>query len=239
MTSKGPQGEAVDYKTPAPPPGPRNMEVEDRKAGLQENGDSRNSQCSRTPRRESKGSLQNPGWRGFHRCGPPQKVVENSASVPSPSAPSITPGTVCAFSLHVFFLHHLLAFRAPPPHTHTGSSSHPFLHLSSHPPWWSPPWTLPLPCPNPVGLSEQEPLHLHFSGHRLANGLLICSIVPCEANSISASQSSLPVDNVIDWRNSCHRPAACSLPCSLLVPPPLLFGPPPCAHRSSAPLPPA
>lgn len=127
----------------------------------------------------------------------------------------------------------------PPPPPHTGSSSHPFLHLSSHPPWWSPPWTLPLPCPNPAGLSEQGPLHLHFSGHRLANGLLICSIVPCEANSISASQSSLPVDSVIDWRNSCHRPAACSLPCSLLVPPPLLLGPPPCAHRSSAPLPPA
>lgn len=105
----------------------------------------------------------------------------------------------------------------PPPHTHTGSSSHPSFHLSSsHPPWWSPPWTLPLPCPTPAGLSEHEPLHLHFSGHRLANGLLICSIVPCEANSISASQSSLPVDSVIDWRNSCHRPAACSL---LLFPP--------------------
>lgn len=118
LTSKGPQGKAMDCKTLAPPPGPRNTEVEDRKAGLQENGDSRNSQCSRTPRRESKGSLQNPGWRGFHRCGPPQKVVENSASVPSRSALSVTPGTVCAFSLHDFFLHHLLAFRAPSPATH-------------------------------------------------------------------------------------------------------------------------
>lgn len=141
--------------------------------------------------------------------------------------------------LHVFLLHHLLSIRAHP-HHRARVCSRSSLHLSSsHPPWWSPPWTLPLPCPTPAGLSEQEPLHLHFSGHRLANGLLICSIVPCEANSISASQSSLPVDSVIDWRNSCHRPAACSLPLSLLVPPPLLLGPPPCAHRSSAPLPPA
>lgn len=79
-----------------------------------------------------------------------------------------------------------------------------------------------LPCPTPAGLSEPAPLHLHFSGHCLANGLLICSIVPCEANSISASQSSLPVDSVIDWRNSCHGPAACSLP------------PCPWAHRPSS-----
>lgn len=126
-----------------------------------------------------------------------------------------------------------------PTHVFSISFVPPSLLLTRIPPWLSPPWTLPLPCPTPAGLSEQEPLHLHFSGHCLANGLLICSIVPCEANSISASQSSLPVDSVIDWRNSCHRPAACSLLPSLLVPPPLLLGPPPCAHRSSAPLPPA
>ena len=100
-----------------------------------------------------------------------------------------------------------------------------------------PPGALPLPCPTPAGLSEQEPLHLHFSGHCLANGLLICSIVPCEANSISASQSSLPVDSVIDWRNSCHRPAACSLPPFLRVlttPPPRAAAPRPQRQRTPA-----
>lgn len=116
-------------------------------------------------------------------------------------------------------------------------------HRTSHAPVLRapppPPQTLPLPCPTPAGLSEQEPLHLHFSGHCLANGLLICSIVPCEANSISASQSSLPVDSVIDWRNSCHRPAACSLPPFLRVLTTLLLGPLPRAHRTSTPLPPA
>lgn len=96
-----------------------------------------------------------------------------------------------------------------------------------------------LPCPTSAGLSEQAPLHLHFSGHCLANGLLICSIVPCEANSISASQSSLPVDSVIDWRNSCHRPAACSCLRARGSAPPLLLGPPPSAQGGSAPLPPA
>lgn len=43
LTSKGSQGKAVDCKTLALPTGPKNMEVEDRKAGLQENGDSRTS----------------------------------------------------------------------------------------------------------------------------------------------------------------------------------------------------
>ena len=116
-----------------------------------------------------------------------------------------------------------LLFRPPLPHACSPSHRRAPPSSSKTPPWISPPQTL-LPCPTLAGLSEQEPLHLHFSGHCLANGLLICSIVPCEANSISASQSSLPVDNVMDWRNSCHRPAACSLPPSLRVhstPPPL------------------
>lgn len=115
--------------------------------------------------------------------------------------------------LDISSLQHPLPHECSPSHPHVPPSSS---HTSSQ---FSPPWTLLLPCPTPAGLSEQEPLHLHFSGHCLANGLLICSIVPCEANSISASQSSLPVDSVIDWRNSCHRPAACSLPPSLPVHP--------------------
>lgn len=121
----------------------------------------------------------------------------------------------------------LLGLLAPPVLMFSISSVPPslllLLLLPRIPPCLSPLWTLPLPCPTPAGLSEQGPLHLHFSGHCLANGLLICSIVPCEANSISASQSSLPVDSVIDWRNSCHRPAACSLlpsPSPTTPPPP-------------------
>lgn len=154
----------------------------------------------------------------------------------SPLCPPPSPASL----LHPASLPHL-----PQPRISALASStstrgpHPIQHIppsSSNPPPGS---SLPRPScpapPQPAGLSEQEPLHLHFSGHCLANGLLICSIVPCEANSISASQSSLPVDSVIDWRNSCHRPAACSLPLSLPVcttPPPR---PPPCAQEAAHP----
>lgn len=143
---------------------------------------------------------------------------------PSPcsSTPPPPPSHLCSCIIHFFH---------PWPPSH---STHPSL-LFEPASRFFPPQTFLLPCPTPAGLSEQEPLHLHFSGHCLANGLLICSIVPCEANSISASQSSLPVDSVIDWRNSCHRPAACSLPLSLPVhttPPPR---PPPCAQEAVHP----
>lgn len=75
--------------------------------------------------------------------------------------------------------------------------------------------------PKPGG----EPEHPHFSGHRLANGLLICSIVPCEANSISARDSSLAVDTVMDRTSGCHRQ-----PRRLLGTPGTRAGPP-LAHR--------
>lgn len=131
-------------------------------------------------------------------------MVGSSSRVTSLSAQSITPWDsappVLIFSFCVIY------------------SPFSSIHPSISPHTLSPPWTLPLPCPTPAGLSEQEPLLLHFSGHCLANGLLICSIVPCEANSISASQSSLPVDSLIDWRNSCHRPLP--TPCLLPTTPP-------------------
>ena len=157
-----------------------------------------------------------------------------------PSFPSISPRTVCISSPPP-----PLDIAPPVPSTPQPTSHmhvpHPILTslppLPTPPPQLSPPQTLFLPCPTPAGLSEQEPLHLHFSGHCLANGLLICSIVPCEANSISASQSSLPVDSVIDWRNSCHRPAACSLPPSPQVPatpPPRAAAPRPQRQRTPA-----
>lgn len=60
--------------------------------------------------------------------------------------------------------------------------------------------------PSSVALPNLEGAqHPRFSGHRLANGLLICSIVPCETNSISARDSSLPVDVVMDRMSGCHR----------------------------------
>lgn len=61
----------------------------------------------------------------------------------------------------------------------------------------------PLPFLRPQ--TRGEPEHPHFSGHCLANGLLICSIVPCEANSISARDSSLAVDTVMDRTSGCHH----------------------------------
>ena len=151
------------------------------------------------------------------------------ASVPGPSA------SLPHFPDLTSLLRHHLLHSPRPNHLFSIPSSHPsllFPHLLP-----SSPQTLLLPCPTPAGLSEQEPLHLHFSGHCLANGLLICSIVPCEANSISASQSSLPVDSVIDWRNSCHRPAARSLPPSAQVrttPPPRAAAPRPQRQRTPA-----
>lgn len=65
--------------------------------------------------------------------------------------------------------------------------------------------TAGFPAPPRPPQTWREPEHPRFSGHRLANGLLICSIVPCEANSISARDSSLPVSAVMDRTSGCHR----------------------------------